>query len=448
MKRYPKYKYSGVDWLGEVPEHWKILQGKWIFKELSKKNCPQETLLSVTQEHGVIPREFLENRVMMPMGELINYKLVEPGDFVISLRSFQGGIEYSNYKGLVSPAYTVIRNKIGINYRFFAYLLKQKYFIDELNKTVVGIREGKNINYREFIGINFPIVPISEQIQIAHFLDGKLEQINHFIGNKQRLIELLKEQKNAITNRAVTKGINPNAPMKTSTIEWFNEIPSHWELLSFKRIMQSICDGPFGSSMKFEHYSESGIRLIRLQNIGVGEFCDDDKAYIPEHHYLSLPGHDALPNDLLIAGLGDENNFIGRACLVPESIEVAMVKADCFRARLNLDLISHKYAMHFLCSATARIEIGQHSRGATRSRINLSGVSKILITVPPKEEQHQIVNFIERETSKINEAIAKAEKEIELIQEYRTTLISDAVTGKIDVRDTSAVETTLTSAAI
>ena len=195
-----------------------------------------------------------------------------------------------------------------------------------------------------------------------------------------------------------------------------------------------MCDGPFGSDMKSSHYSDEGIRLIRLQNIGQGYFDDSDKAYVPEEHFAALPGHDAKPGDLIVAGLGDQNHPVGRACLVPDSVDRAMVKADCFRVRLDEKHLLHVFAMLFLCSSIARIGVAEQMRGATRDRMNLTGLAQLCVIVPPLKEQSAIATYLYHETAQIDALITKVRDHIEKLREYRIALISAAVTGKIDVR--------------
>jgi type I restriction enzyme, S subunit len=138
-----------------------------------------------------------------------------------------------------------------------------------------------------------------------------------------------------LITRAVTRGLDPNVPMKHSGVDWLGEIPAHWDCLALARVTLSRCDGPFGSGLKSEHYSNEGVRVVRLQNIGWAEFSASDHAYIDEAYARELGDHSVLAGDLLIAGLGDEGHPVGRACVAPSGIEPAMVKADCFRFRLN-----------------------------------------------------------------------------------------------------------------
>jgi type I restriction enzyme S subunit len=280
-----------------------------------------------------------------------------------------------------------------------------------------------------------PIPPINLQRSIASFLDRKTAAIDKLIEKKQRLIELLEEKRQAVISRAVTKGLNPNLRMKDSGVPWLGEIPEHWEVCQLRRVLVSLCDGPFGSDMKSSHYSDSGIRLIRLQNIGRCIFNDDDKAYVPEEHFNDLPGHDARPGDLLIAGLGDPNHPPGRACLLPDTIPIAMVKADCFRARLDRNKTDHKFIAYYLNSNFGRCGFGLFERGTTRTRVNLSGVREQFIPVPPVSEQNSICSHIESVFEKVSHTISVVNKDISILAEYRQALITAAVTGKIDVRE-------------
>jgi type I restriction enzyme S subunit len=194
-----KKKKSDIFWLPEIPKNWKTEKAKHLFGEICIKNFPNETILSATQDKGVIPRSDIEDGVVMPAGDRSNYKLVDVGEFVISLRSFQGGIEYSGYRGLVSPAYTVLRAKQEIGTSFYKYLFKTSYFIGALNTIITGIRDGKNINYSDFAELILPDPPLDEQIRIGKMLDNKQQLIAHY----QKEISLLQEYRTRLISDAV-----------------------------------------------------------------------------------------------------------------------------------------------------------------------------------------------------------------------------------------------------
>jgi type I restriction enzyme S subunit len=225
--------------------------------------------------------------------------------------------------------------------------------------------------------------------------------------------------------------LKPYPAYKDSGIEWLGNIPAHWDSLSISRVTLSRCDGPFGTGLKSEHYFADGVRVIRLQNIGWTKFVDDDRAYIDDKYALELGDHSVMPNDLLIAGLGDERHPVGRACIAPDDIGPAMVKADCFRFRLDRRRIFPPFAAYQL-SATAVALAGSLSTGSTRARMNLTATASRKIALPPCDEQHTVAAFLDRETAKIDALVAKKERLIELLQEKRTALITRAVTKGLD----------------
>jgi type I restriction enzyme S subunit len=233
-RRYPKYKSSNVAWLGEVPEGWQLIKAKWLFKEIVERDHPNEPLLSVTQQNSVVTREKSDIKVWNPTEDVSGYKLVKKGDFVISLRSFQGGIEHSPVQGIVSPAYIVLRKKDTICDNYFRHLFKSEPFISVLNISTTGIRQGKNIGYEDFSLIVCPTLLQKDCEFIVAFLDREIARIIALISKKEQQIKLLQEKRTALISHMVTKGRNPNVKMKDSGIEWIGEVPEHWEAISLK----------------------------------------------------------------------------------------------------------------------------------------------------------------------------------------------------------------------
>jgi type I restriction enzyme, S subunit len=224
----------------------------------------------------------------------------------------------------------------------------------------------------------------------------------------------------------------PYQAYKDSGVEWIGRVPEHWEAVPLGKIAVERCDGPFGSGLKSEHYTESGVRVVRLQNIGYAEFKGDDSAYIDASYWQKElgGGHDVQPGDVLIAGLGDENNPLGRACVAPDSIGDAIVKADCYRFRLGSRAIAGYVALAL--SATSKAECGFLATGATRDRLNLTLASARKVPLPPRSEQAAIVVGLDRETARIDALIAKKTRFIALLKEKRQALITHAVTKGLD----------------
>ncbi len=215
---------------------------------------------------------------------------------------------------------------------------------------------------------------------------------------------------------------------KDSGVEWLGKVPAHWRVVPLGRVTRSRCDGPFGSGLKSEHYTDNGVRVVRLQNIRCDGFDGTDEAFVDLSYYRAeLTGHDVVAGDVLIAGLGDDNNTVGRACVAPNGIEPAMVKADCFRFRLNQDEV-HTAFVAVALTATATLDAGRLSTGSTRSRIPLSVMATRKLALPPLAEQAQIAEFLDRETAKIDALVAEQQQLIELLKEKRQAVISHAVT--------------------
>ncbi|WP_157646485.1 restriction endonuclease subunit S domain-containing protein [Paraburkholderia atlantica] len=426
------------------PQVWSRLKAVRLFSNATERAREGDVQLSASQKFGVVPQSKLmeeeDTKYMLALSGTDNFKHVQKDDFVISLRSFEGGFEHSAYEGCVSPAYTVLRPKAKIYPGYWRYLFKSSIFKDVLAAFNVGIRDGKSIRYDDFSQFLLAVPSLDSQQTIATYLDGETARIDALVEKKTLFIDLLREKRHALVTHAVTKGLDPSVPMKDSGVEWLGVVPAQWMVHTLSRVTISRCDGPFGSAIKSETYSESGVRVVRLQNIGFNEFKGDDVAYIPADYKQNEigSGHDVLPDDLLMAGLGDDNNFLGRVCVAPEDIGETIVKADCYRFRVNTRKVTPRFLAYQL-SATSKNECGFISTGSTRARLNLSLAASRMVAIPPTlAEQRDIANWVERSMSAINSLIMKCERSIELLKEHRSALITAAVTGQIDLQDTFA----------
>jgi type I restriction enzyme, S subunit len=281
-----------------------------------------------------------------------------------------------------------------------------------------------------------PVPPADEQRTICAWVNAETVRIDALIAKKTRFIELLREKRRALILRLATKGQNASVRLQESGTLWLGTVPAHWKLMSLARVTSSRCDGPFGSAIKSEHYSDDGVRVIRLQNIGSEGFRDRDRAFLDAAYCSEAIGssHGVLSGDVLMAGLGDENNPLGRTCVAPESLGPAIVKADCYRFRLNAAAGDHDFVAMQL-SATARTECGFLSTGSTRDRLNLGLAASRRIALPPTiEEQRSIVFAAKSASARIDKLIETTLASFDLLKERRAALITAAVTGQIDVR--------------
>ena len=448
FKPYPAYKDSGVEWLGEIPAHWEVRRLKTIasvqLSNVDKKSVEGQESVRLCNYVDVYYNgritadvEFMAataspvqvQRFSLQKGDVLITKdseswtdIAVPAVIAEDLPDVLCGYHLA----LVRPL------AVECDGGFLAHAFSAIGPRDQFQIVANGITRFGLGGDAIRSGL-FAMPPIDEQRRIAAHLDREAARIDALVAKKERLIELLQERRTALITQAVTKGLDPNVPMKDSGVEWLGEIPTHWVCLALSRVTTSRCDGPFGSHLKSEHYSESGVRVIRLQNIGWATFQDDDHAFLDEQYASQLGDHGVRPGDLLVAGLGDAGHPVGRACFAPSSLGPAMVKADCFRFRLEQNLLTPAFAAYQL-TAAADAAAGSDSTGATRSRMNLMASARRKVAIPPPQEQLSILALIERETARIDALLAKVREAIDRLKELRTALISAAVTGKIDVR--------------
>jgi type I restriction enzyme S subunit len=417
MKRYSSYKDSGVEWIGEIPKGWGVLRSKYLFGNRVDKNHPNEPLLSVTQHQSVVRRDELDYRVWNPESDISSYKLVKPDDFVISLRTFEGGIELSEIQGIVSPVYSVMFRKQELDNYYFKYLLKSHLFIIEINKITTGIRQGKNISFDDFSDVYLPIPPLSEQRKIGSFIINKTTKIDSLIQSKQKKITLLKEKRTSLINHVVTKGLNPNVEMKDSGVEWIGEIPSHWKTIKLGYLFRVV-------SIK-NNVGETNLSVYRDYGVIPTNSRDDN--------------HNVISDDTSNYKLVEVGDFV-------------MNKMKCWMGSLGLSeyrgivspsytvmkLTSHQYPKYLHLLLRSQIYIPEYRRLSYGVRegqwdLRFEDFREILGLIPPLSEQQQIVQYLDNETSLIDKTISIEERKIELLKEYKQSLISDVVTGKICV---------------
>lgn len=425
MTRHQEFKISNTYWLPEIPKHWNLERSKYLFNERIVKGFEDEPLLACTQSQGVILKSEYGIRTVEAMKDLYNLKLVKHKDFVISLRSFQGGIEYSYAQGIISPAYTILKLKKGAD-GFYKHLFKSKEFIRLLQTLVTGIREGQNIDNKLFKNSLLPVPPNEEQEKIAEFLDYKCKQIDSFIADKKRLIELLNEKKQAVINQAVTKGINPDAPMKPSGIDWLGDIPEHWEVRKISNSFKQIGSGTTPLSGDRTYYKNGTINWVNTGDLNNG-YLDRTSKKITEKALEDYTTLKIYPiNSLIIAMYGAT---IGKVSIL--AIKATTNQACCV---LNKSKVLNQEFVFYWFQAQ-KDNIISLAYGGGQPNISQDLIRNIKISTPPIEEQQQIVSYVENETSEIDEAKQLIEQEIKLIEEYKQSLISEAVTGKVDLRE-------------
>ncbi len=422
LKPYGEYRESGQGWLGCCPQHWALRRTKTLFRERAQKGFPNEPLLAATQTKGVVRKEDYGTRTVTAQKDLHLLKLVEPGDFVISLRSFQGGIEVAHHRGIISPAYTVLVPKNEAASGYFKHFFKSRQFIDSLSLFVTGIREGQNIDYERLSRAEMPLPPPDEQAAIVRFLDHANRKIDGFIRAKKKLIGLLNEQKQAIIHRAVTRGLNPDVPLKPSGIPWLGKIPEHWETPLLRQV--------FRENIR-SHNGKPERQLSLSQRDGL--VATDEM----QERSLQTSSFDnwkvTIPGDLVLNRFKAHLGVFFAATLRG----IVSFHYGVFAPQRPLNTKYFELLFHTVPYKTI---FAGRSNGMTVGLQNLSNQNfyGVRAIVPTVHEQNEIVSFAETRTAHLSTAITRTNHEIALMQEYRTRLTADIVTGKLDVREAAA----------
>ena len=428
MERYSEYKDSGVKWLGEIPSHWELRKMKYTFSERSQKGFPQEPLLASTQTHGVILKSQYENRTVEAIKSLETLKLVEIGDFVISLRSFQGGLEYAYNRGIISPAYTIL-TPTHIKADYFKYLSKSDIFISLLKSTVTGIREGQNIDYNKLEDNLLPIPSAKEQISIGSYLDSATSEIDKAIAMQQKMIDLLNERKQIIIQNAVTKGLDENVEMKESGVEFVNEIPHNWPTRRLK--FSAWIRARLGwKGLKASEYVENGYPFLSAFNIENDHMKWNNLNFINKYRYDESPEIKLKVGDLLLV---KDGAGIGKCARIDKLPYGESTANGSLAVITSYDMLDYRYLYYFMVSKSFKDHTELLINGMGVPHFTQGEMKKIVMPVPPQAEQQQIVTYLDGEMEKFDSAITNCQRQITLLQERKQIIINEVVTGKVRV---------------
>ncbi|EGR2434438.1 TPA: restriction endonuclease subunit S [Vibrio cholerae] len=435
MKPYPRYNQSSARWYSSFPETWSEVKAKRLFSNERERASSEDEQLAASQKYGVIPQALMmaqnNAKVMLALKGTDNFKQVKENDFVISLRSFEGGIEHSKYNGCISPAYTVLRLRHeSSNPNYFRYALKCSPFIQALNSTSEGIRDGKTITYDEFGELLVALPNQAEQKAIATFLDRETQRIDSLIEEKQTFIKLLKEKRQALISHVVTKGLNPNVEMQDSGIEWIGQVPKHWGMSKVRYLGQcqngiNIGGEFFGHGTPFVSYGDvyNNTSLPeKVQGLVLSTEKDQDN-------------YSVIAGDVLFTRTSETIEEIGFSAVCKSTIEKAVFAGFLIRFRPNEGNLDIGFSEYYFRNEKLRAFFAKEMNLVTRASLSQDLLKKMPVLLPPIDEQNEIANYLQAECNKFSEIFAETEKTILLLKERRTSLISAAVTGKIDVRE-------------
>ena len=422
MKRYSAYKPSGIQWLPKVPAHWEVLRFGSLFKRKPAINKPEEELLSVFLDRGVIKASESDKRTHQASEDLGKYQLVEPSDFVMNnQQAWRGSVGVSDYMGIISPAYHIFPMPSCFDAHYANYLLRDRVMVnlfDISSKGVGSIQRTLNFNWLNNGKCLLP--PIEEQKRIVAYLDKKITLIESCKCQRERELQTLNELKQAEIASVVTRGLNPNVPMKDSGISWIGMIPAHWEtkrLAShFHNRIESNSDFEYKHAFKFNYGT-----IVPKEETGNPE----------EYHDVYVKYSKVKKNDIIINGLNLNYDFVSqRVAIVPENGIITS-------AYVVLRPFETTYAPYYcyLFKAMDSMKLFHAMGTGIRLTLSFDELKKQIIPIPPVEEQKAIVDYIEKRSNRIDLLIDNLKKEIDNLQEYKLRLISDVVTGQVDVRD-------------
>lgn len=425
MKTYDKYKPSGIDWIGDIPEHWKVKKLKFSDEVImgQSPNSSDYNYVEVGFPFIQGNAEFTDTSPEPKLWCESASKFALLDDILLSVRAPVGAVNLANQKIGIGRGLCALRVNEHNNKFLYYFVI---FLHDELNS--IGTGSTYLAVTTENVKNTFALLPpIIEQTAIAEFLDEKTAQIDKLIANKLRLIELLKEERTAIINQAVTRGINPHAKLKPSGIAWLGDIPEHWEVKKLKYLVSKVGSGitPSGGASV---YQQEGIPLLRSQNIHSDKLALDDVAYITKEIDESMSNSRINEDDVLLNITGAS---IGRCYFVPKGFGRGNVNQHVCIIRPIQSAVKTEYLHAVLVSGYGQNLIDMCQTGANREGLNFQQIRGFDIPICDTDEQKQIVEFIEAKTQKIDATIEKIELEIKLLNEYRTALISEVVTGKI-----------------
>ena len=430
-KAYSEYKNSGVDWLHDIPTHWKTIPLGRFYKRIKRTGYEKEELLSVYRDYGVIPKSSRDDNNNKPSDDLSPYQLVCENNLVMNkMKAWQGSIAISEFRGIVSPAYFVYEpsKQAGslIHPKYVHYLLRHPIYIAQYMSRSKGIRVNQwDLDPDEFQRIELILPEKDEQEQIINFLDHETAKIDTLISKQEKLIFLLKEKRQAVISHAVTKGLSPSVPMKKSGMEWLGELPEHWEMKKLKYIGEAK-NGLTYSPDNLVEESE-GTLVLRSSNIQNAKLSFKDNVYVN----MCIPERiKARKNDLLICSRNGSRKLIGKNALITEEAIGMAFGAFMILYRSNIN----PYLFWVFNSPLFEYQSGSFLT-STINQLTISNLDSMEIPLPPLAEQEKIKSHLIEKTKYFELLSEKSKQKIMLLKERKTALISACVTGKINLRD-------------
>lgn len=428
-----KMKDSGIEWIGEIPEGWEVIPAKFLFKNSDIRRIADDEQLTSSQQFGIISQkdytELTGSKVVLANKGLADWKHVEPFDFIISLRSFQGGLEMSEITGCITWHYIVLKPCHKICSYYYKWLFKSDSYIRALQRTCSFIRDGQDLRYSNFIQVPLFEPPLAEQEKIADYLNAECFRIDAMLTKTRTSIEEYKKLKQAVITQAVTKGVRGEREMKDSGVEWIGEIPAEWSITKIKSGVTKIGSGktPSGGA---ETYTDSGVIFLRSQNVYDCTLNLESPTYISPEVDATMKSTRVLPDDVLLNITGGS---IGRCSIVPKTLGLANVNQHVCIIRTNPLIFLPKYMQYFWVSTLGHLAIDLYQTSGNREGMSADAIRNTPIPYAPLNEQKEIADYLDAKCAEIDGLIAKKEQLVKELESYKKSLIYEVVTGKREV---------------
>ena len=426
-----KMKNSGIEWIGEIPKGWETINPKALFTQRKDKAQKGERQLTSSQQYGILYQdEYMEltgSKVVTVEKDFDILKHVEAGDFVISMRSFQGGLEYSTKSGAISSAYVMLVPNLELVYpRFYRWLLKSSVYIDALQRTTNMVRDGQAMRYSNFAQVRLFTLPLDEQKSRADFLDLECSSIDKILFKTRSSIEEYKKLKQAVITQAVTKGVRGEREMKDSGVECIGKIPTTYSICKLKYLLKNPLK--YGANESGIPYSDSLPRYIRITDITPdGNLKYTGKLSLSEE---SAKDYILEDGDILFARSGAT---VGKTFIYYQSYGRSAYAGYLIKASLN-NKVSPKFVYYYTCSSLYEIWKNSIFIQSTIQNIGADRYANLPVPVPKTlQEQEEIADCLDAKCTEIDVLIAKKEQLVKELESYKKSLIYEVVTGKREV---------------
>lgn len=427
---------SGIPWIGDIPKDWTVCFIKQIMRNKSIKGYPDEMVLSLYRDYGVVPKDSRDDNHNVTSEDTSSYKFVEVGDFVINkMKAWQGSMAVSDYQGIISPAYYICRFiNNEIDRKYIHYLLRNDTYKAEYMRLSSGMRVGQwDLNIDDFLRIKMVLPSLSEQQKIASFLDRKCAEIDEMIALQEKIVEELKAYKQSVITEAVTKGLNPDVPMKNSGVEWIGDIPEHWKQCRLKNYFH--LHGRIGwNGLRSDEFEESSYAYLVTGQDFKAKDIDWKKCYqIRKERYDEDPFIQLTEGDILVT----KDGTIGKVAVVKNLNKPACLNSGIFVVKqYEPKCFDSGYVYWLLVSPLLKtfndfLNLG----GTTIIHLYQNVFERMPLVLPPLEEQQAIANHLDKICSEIDSLIRIKESKIDSLKEYKKSIIYEYVTGKKEITE-------------